>query len=53
MNTEKQPDKQPGVDEVQQDRKQDEVAKQRPGQTDEAIRQSEGRRPPIKDNSRG
>ncbi len=50
MNTEKQTGKQQGVEEVQQDRKQDEVAKTRHGQTDEQVRQSEGRRPPTKDN---
>jgi len=50
MNTEKQTEKKQGVDEVQQDRKQDEVAKTRPGQNDEKVRQSESRRPPTKDN---
>lgn len=50
MNNDKQNDKQPGVDEVQQDRRQDEAAKARPGQTDEKVRQSESRRPPLKDN---
>ncbi len=50
MNTENQPGKQQGVKEAQQDRKQDEVAKTRQGQTDEQIRESESRRPPTKDN---
>lgn len=50
MNTEKQPGKQQGVDEAKQDRKQEDAAKARPGQKDESVRQSESRRPPIKDN---
>lgn len=41
-------DKQQGIEESQQDRKQDEVAKQRPGQADEKIRDSEGRGPAPK-----
>jgi hypothetical protein len=53
MNTEKQPGKQQGVDEAQQDRKQDEVAKQRPGQTDQKIHDAETRRPERKDNTPG
>ena len=51
MNDKKQPDKQPGVEESQQDRKQDEVAKTRPGQTDQKIHDAETRRPPRKDNA--
>jgi len=50
MTNEKQPGKQQGVDEAKQDRKQEDAAKARPGQTDESVRQSESRRPPIKDN---
>ncbi|WP_313344759.1 hypothetical protein [Stenotrophomonas sp.] len=51
MNSEKQPGKQQGVEEVQQDRKQDEVAKQRPAQTDQQIHDAETRRPERKDNA--
>jgi len=40
---------QEGTKEAQQDRKQDEVAKQRPGQTDQAIHDAETRRPERKD----
>jgi hypothetical protein len=50
MTTEKQPGKQQGIQESQQDHKQDDVAKTRQGQTDEQIRESESRRPPTKDN---
>ncbi|MGY8565439.1 hypothetical protein [Stenotrophomonas rhizophila] len=53
MNNDKQPGKQQGVNEAQQDRRQDEVAKTRPGQTDEKVRQDESRRPPIKDSNPG
>jgi hypothetical protein len=53
MNNDKQTGKQQGVEEVQQDRKQEEVAKQRPGQTDEKIRDAESRRPERKDNNPG
>ncbi|MDV3468246.1 hypothetical protein RZA67_05800 [Stenotrophomonas sp. C3(2023)] len=35
-----------GVQESQQDRKQDDVAKQRPGQTDQQIDDTHNRRPP-------
>jgi hypothetical protein len=51
MNSEKQPGKQQGVEEAQQDRKQDEVAKQRPAQTDQKIHDAETRRPERKDNN--
>lgn len=47
MNSnDKQPDKQQGIQESQQDRKQDEVARQRPGQQDEKIRDAHDRGPP-------
>lgn len=48
---EKQKTQQEGVKESQQDRKQDEAAKQRPGQTDQAIHDAETRRPVRKDDN--
>jgi len=45
--------KQEGIEESQQDLKQDEAAKQRPGQTDQAIHDAETRRPERKDNPEG
>ncbi len=47
----KQPVQQEGVKESQQDRKQDETARQRPAQTDQAIHDAETRRPPRKDDN--
>ncbi|MFS8376618.1 hypothetical protein EIQ03_10275 [Xanthomonas campestris pv. raphani] len=46
---ENEPDSQHGELEGQQDRKQDETAKQRPGQTDQQIRDTESRRPKPSD----
>lgn len=40
-SNDKQQGQQEGTKEAQQDRKQDEVAKQRPGQTDQAIHDAE------------
>lgn len=51
MNDKQQPDKQQGIKESQQDRQQDEVAKQRPGQADQKVHDAETRRPPRKDNA--
>lgn len=45
--------KREGVQESQQDRKQDETAKQRPGQTDQQIRDANSRRPLRKDQPAG
>lgn len=45
--------KQEGIEESQQDRKQDETAKQRPGQTDQAIHDAGTRRPERKDTPEG
>ncbi|MCC7632944.1 hypothetical protein [Stenotrophomonas rhizophila] len=45
--------KREGVQESQQDRKQDETAKQRPGQTDQQIHDANTRRPPRKDGGAG
>ncbi|MGX9189661.1 hypothetical protein ACYX79_11015 [Stenotrophomonas rhizophila] len=45
--------KQEGIEESQQDRKQDETAKQRPAQTDQAIHDAGTRRPERKDNPEG
>ncbi len=38
-----------GVDESRQDRKQDDVARQRPGQRDQQVHDDHTRRPPRKD----
>lgn len=48
MTTEKQPGKQEGIKESQQDHKQDDVAKSRPGQNDQQIRDANTKRPPTK-----
>lgn len=48
-SNDKQQGQQEGTKEAQQDRKQDEVARQRPGQTDQAIHDAETRRPERKD----
>lgn len=53
MNNDKQSRPQQGVEEIPQDRKQEEAARQRPGQTDEKIRDAESRRPKRKDDNPG
>ncbi len=40
-----------GVEESRQDRRQDEVARQRPGQRDQQIHDEHSRRPPRKDGA--
>ena len=42
-----------GVQESRQDRKQDDVARSRPGSTDQQVHDSQTRRPPRKDGEAG
>ncbi len=48
MTTEKQPGKQEGIKESQQDHKQDDVAKSRPGLADQQVRDANTKGPPRK-----
>lgn len=50
MTTEKQPGKQEGIKESQQDHKQDDVARSRPAQTDQQIHDTNTKRPPSNSN---
>jgi len=45
----KDQDPKQGIQESRQDRKQDDVAKQRPGQRDQQVRDTHSRRPQRKD----
>lgn len=48
-SNDKQPGKREGIEESQQDRRQDDVARQRPGQTDQKIHDEQTRRPVRRD----
>ncbi|MEG2803216.1 hypothetical protein [Stenotrophomonas sp.] len=50
-STDKESTKQQGVDETRQDRKQEDVARQRPGQEDQKVHDANTRRPPRKDDN--